>query len=234
VREGFRDDNPATYTNKATENRPRDRLLSDAELAMIWQALDDDQYGAIVKLLILTGLRRGEIGGLRWSETDLETNRITLPAARTKNGRPHVVSMSPSIRALLEAQPRRNEPDGRPRDLIFGDAAADGFARWNDSKVELDERLTEIHGEPLARWVLHDLRRVFSTGLHDKLGVAPHIVEALLGHVGHQGGVAGVYNRSTYLGECESALNRWADHITAVVTGEVAPAQVVQLHHKRA
>ena len=64
--------------------------------------------------------------------------------------------------------------------------------------------------------------------------MAPHIVEALLGHVGHQGGVAGVYNRSTYLAECERALNRWADHITAVVTGEAAAAQVVQLHHKRA
>jgi hypothetical protein len=46
--------------------------------------------------------------------------------------------------------------------------------------------------------------------------------------------VAGVYNRSTYLAECERALNRWADHITAVVTGEAAAAQVVQLHHKRA
>jgi integrase len=234
VKEGFRDDNPVSFTNKATENGPRDRLLSDAELALIWQALGDDQYSVILTLLILTGLRRGEIGGLRWSEIDLDSNLITLPAERTKNGRPHLVPLSSPVRALIEAQPRRNERDGRPRDRLFGDAAVEGFSYWNGAKVELDQRLAEIHGEPLAPWALHDIRRSFSTALHDRLGVPPHIVEVLLGHVGHQAGVAGTYNKSVYHSECERALSRWAEHVTAIVTGEATAAQIVRLHHKRA
>jgi integrase len=132
--------------------------------------------------------------------------------------------MSAPLRALLAAQPRR---DGR--DQVFGDAAVQGFTRWNASKVELDKRLAELHGEPMPGWTLHDLRRSFSTTLHDKFGVAPHVVEVLLGHVGHQAGVAGIYNRSTYLPECARALDRWADHLTAIVTGEPATAQIVSL-----
>ena len=67
--EGFRDDNPVSATSKAVENGPRERLLSDAELAIIWRSLNNHQYGAVMKLLILTGLRRGEIGGLCWSRS---------------------------------------------------------------------------------------------------------------------------------------------------------------------
>ncbi len=207
AREGLIENNPVSFTNKATENGPRQRLLSDAELTTIWQALEDDQYGAIVKLLILTGLRRGEIGDLRWSEIDFASNLIALPPSRTKNGRLHLVPMAPPVRALLVAQPRR---DGRDR--VFE------FSSWHVAKVALDQRVA------LTPWVLHDLRRAFSTALHDRFGVPPHIVEVLLGHVGHQAGVAGVYNRSAYLAECERALNRWAEHVTGQTT-----AQVVQL-----
>ena len=92
--------------------------------------------------------------------------------------------MAPPVRALLEAQPRR---DGRDR--VFE------FSSWHVAKAALDQRIA------LTPWVLHDLRRVFSTALHDRFGVPPHIVEVLLGHVGHQAGVAGVYNRSAYLAE---------------------------------
>jgi integrase len=224
VKEGFCDNNPVTATHKAVENKPRDRMLSDAELVMIWHGLGDDQFSTIVKLLILTGLRRGEVGGLRWSEIDFEAGLITLPAERTKNGRPHLTPLSPPVRALLAAQPRQ-----AGRDQVFGEAASQGFTRWNARKVELDKRLTELHGEPMPAWTLHDLRRSFSTTLHDRFGVPPHIVEVLLGHVGHQAGVAGTYNKSTYLPECGRALNRWADRVLSITSGETATAQVVQL-----
>jgi integrase len=219
IKEGLLDgDNPVAGTNKAIENGPRNRLLSDAELAMIWRGVGDDQYGTIVKLLILTGLRRGEIGELRWSEIDLDAGLITLPPERTKNGRSHLVAMSAPVRALIEAQPRRAD-----RDRVFAEVL------WNDAKVALDKRLAEINDEPLAHWVLHDLRRAFSTALHDQLGVAPHVVETLLGHTGHKGGVAGTYNLASYATECERALNRWADHIITIMTGESTTAQIVQL-----
>jgi hypothetical protein len=72
----------------------------------------------------------------------------------------------------------------------------------------------------IAPWVLHDLRRTMSTVMHERLGVQPHIVEACLNHVGgHQGGVAGTYNRSVYANEKRRAVDLWAAHVEAMVEG---------------
>jgi integrase len=212
---GLLDVNPASMVDKAIENGPRSRLLSDTELRTVWQALGDDDYGTVVRLLILTGLRRGEIGELHWSEVDLNSNLITIPPSRSKNGRAHLVPMSAPVRAMIETQPRQGD-----RDRIFRVSA------WNNAKTALDKRIAGIIGAPLQPWVLHDLRRKFSTALHDELGVMPHVVEVLLGH--HQGGISTVYNKATYLAECERALSRWSDHVS-IVTGERATAEIIQL-----
>ncbi len=64
--------------------------------------------------------------------------------------------------------------------------------------------------------------------MHERLGVAPHVVEAVLGHVsGHKGGVAGVYNKALYRVEKRRALELWATHVLAVVEGR--PTKVVPL-----
>ena len=221
AREGYIDTNPCTFTNKAAEGGPRQRLLNDEELAAIWNSLLDDQYGAILKLLLLLGLRRDEIASLCWSEVDLAAATITLPGARTKNKREHVAPLSEPALALLAAQPRGD------RDLVFGVRAGRGFQDWHRSKRALDRRLASVRGRPLDPWVLHDFRRAVSTVLHERLHVPPHVVEAILGHVdGHKAGVAGTYNLSKYLDERRRALQRWADHLAAIVS-DAAPASAV-------
>ena len=87
MREGLATSNPIANTNKR-EERARDRVLSADELRRIWNAAEGT-YGTIIKLLLLTGQRRSEISGLRWSEVGADT--INLPSDRTKNKRPHVV-----------------------------------------------------------------------------------------------------------------------------------------------
>lgn len=219
--EGLIETNPVIATNKATEKGARDRVLDDRELRLIWNAASDDHYGAIIKLLALTGQRRDEIGALCWSEIDQERRTITLPASRTKNKREHVVPLSEAAWTIIEAQPRRASVDGDERDLLFGHGPGP-FSGWSKAKASLDHDVAEADGgEPLAAWTLHDLRRTVATVMADRLGIQPHIIEAVLNHVsGHKGGVAGVYNRASYESEKRIALDRWAAHLDAIVKGQ--------------
>jgi integrase len=203
--EGLATSNPVAHTNKRDE-KPRDRVLSEAELRTIWRALGNDDFGAILKLLMLTGQRAGEIAGLRWSEVDLGRGVISLPGERTKNGRPHEIPMARTVRELLEA--RRHVA---ARDLVFGKWGG-RFTGWSKPRLALDERTG-----PLPHWVIHDLRRSVATGMAD-IGIQPHIIEAVLNHVsGHKGGIAGIYNRAQYAAEKAQALARWDEHIRGVV-----------------
>ena len=202
IGEGLCETNPVDGTNKPDERRSRDRVLSDPELAAIWNAATDNDFGRIVKLLMLTAQRRNEMGELRWSEIDMTAATITLPAERTKNGRAHTVPLSADALDILRSIPHRNE-----RDLVFGGAG--GFAGWSAAKVRLDEKL----GSAVKPWTLHDLRRTGATRMADS-GVQPHIIEAVLNHIsGHKGGVAGVYNRSMYEPEKRAALDTLASYI---------------------
>jgi integrase len=209
IRQRLLDSNPAAWTERSKETA-RTRLLTDEELRDIWAALRDDAYSDIVRLLILTGARREEIGGLRWPEIDLAGGLITLPPERIKSGsknpRPHEIVLSPPALAILKARPRLAWPDGSPCDLVFGRGAR-GFSGWVGHKGALDARLE------VPAWTLHDFRRVISTAMHERLKIAPHIVEAVLGHVGHQAGTPGKYNLSLYRDEKRRALELWAQHV---------------------
>lgn len=203
-REGLIDANPAAHTNKFA-SRSRSRLLTDPEIKAIWLATADggDAYCSIIRLLLLTGARRSEIGGLRWSEFVDELS-ISLPPERTKNGAAHVIPLPAAAVDIIKAQPCEG-------DHVFAGERGGEFKTWSRNKERLDER------SGVTNWTVHDFRRFFSTSLHERLGVAPHICESLLGH--HQGGVASVYNRSAYLNEKRVTLARWADFLVRVAEG---------------
>jgi integrase len=106
--------------------------------------------------------------------------------------------------------------------LVFGYGNG-GFSGWSDCKESLDERILaaqqkhDSKAKPLPDWRLHDLRRTAATVMADRLGVLPHIVEAVLNHSsGHRAGVAGIYNRARYEAEMRAALDRWAAHLVAI------------------
>jgi integrase len=112
---------------------------------------------------------------------------------------------------IIEAQPRR-----LARDAIFGEGA-EGFNNWGHAKAALDRR---IAAEALPHWTLHDIRRTVATMMVDRLGVLPHIVEAVLNHAsGHRSGVSGIYNRARYSAEMRDALDRWAREVLRIVEG---------------
>jgi len=213
IKEGLAENNPVSGTAKADEGGPRERVLTKEELAAIWRGLGEDRYGDIVRLLILTGQRREEIGGLRLSEIDFDRGLIVLPPTRTKNKRSHELPMSAQVREILQ---RRINGAGAPGNGKgnANDVAVFGFSgAWAYCKEALDQRIG------LAQpWRLHDLRRTAITMMAE-MGVLPHICEAIANHVsGHKGGVAGIYNRARYENEMRQALELWAnkvDEITA-------------------
>jgi integrase len=223
IGEGLCEQNPVSGTNENKEV-PRDRVLSDAELAAIWLAAGDTPYGRIVKLLMLTGQRRAEIGGLNWSEieTDQAGSKIVIPSKRTKNGRAQEVPLSPLAKEIIE-----RTPPLLGHDLVFTAKGTTGFTDWANGKAALD-KTCKVKG-----WVLHDLRRTAATRMAD-LGTQPHIVEAVLNHVsGHKGGIAGVYNRAAYSAEKRAALDLWASHLQVEIA-KASGANVTKLKRSRA
>jgi integrase len=219
ITEGLCDYNPTVGTAKRKES-PRGRVLDEAELVTIWHAASDDEFGEIVKLLILTAQRREEIGGLRWAE--IEADAIRLPSDRVKNGKEHLLPLSPAARAIIEARPRR---EGRT--CLFGRRGT-GYSGWSRSKARLDQRIADTTGQPLRPWMVHDIRRSVATAMGG-LGIAPHVIEAVLNHVsGSKSGVAGIYNKSTYEREKTAALALWAEHVMALIEGR--EQKVVPLH----
>lgn len=215
IREGSCKTNPVIGTNKAPEIA-RDRVLSDAELVAIWNAATPDSfYGRIVRMLMLTGQRRDEIGGLWWAEIKREQKLIELPSERTKNKRPHIVPLSDMALELLP-------PKGTG--TVFGEGSG-GYSAWSGGKERLDAKL----GPDMKPWTLHDLRRTVATGMAE-LGVQPHVVEALLNHIsGHKGGIAGVYNRASYFPEKQKAIEIWTTHLRTILA-KAEGANVVALH----
>jgi integrase len=189
IGEGLVDATPVLGTNKATGEISRDRVLSGEELAAIWKEAGGGDYGAIVRLRILTGQRREEVGGMPWSEIDLDKHVWRIDAERTKNGLAHEVPLSFAAVEIL----RKRERSGRA--LVFGSRKGP-FQGWSNAKSALDRRvLTKLSEEGAMKpWRLHDIRRTVATCMAD-LGVQPHVIEAVLNHIsGHKAGVGGVYN----------------------------------------
>jgi integrase len=210
MREGLCEANPVVATNNPGDGIPsRGRVLSDRELRAVWCACQDDDFGRIVKLLVLTGCRRSEIGSLRWSEIDLDTGRLVVPGARVKNHRTLELPLPPAAIEILQSVPRRPG-------CVFGRRAT-GFGSWSYATRALQLRIAEAEGSPLAPFVLHDLRRTTRTGL-GRLGVRPDVAELVIGH--SKGGIEAVYDVHKYKSEIAAALALWSNHVAAVVAGE--------------
>jgi integrase len=219
MKHGLCEANVVTGSHDPEEGvKSRERTLDDREIRLIWNASDrGDDFSCIVRLLLLLGCRREEIGGLRWSEIDLETGLLCIPGERTKNHRELRLPLPSLAIAILRSMRRR---DGR--DFVFG--KRHGFNGWSAAKRELDARIAKAAGKPLAPWRLHDARRTMRSGL-GKLGVMPHVAEIAIGH--SRKGIEAVYDRHRYEREVGAALALWADDVLAIAEG--GEAKVIPL-----
>lgn len=207
VKRGALDANPFTNMPLSPVAK-RDRVLSEVELATIWRAANGSgAFDSIVRMLILTGQRRGEVASMAWSELDEDLAVWTIPASRAKNGVAHAVPLSPQAQTFLRALTRRDRGG-----LVFPgqNGCFNGFGK---AKAALDSECG------LAPWRLHDLRRTVATGLQ-KLGVRLEVTEAVLNHVsGSRAGIVGVYQRYDYAEEKREALWAWGRRVAELVDG---------------
>jgi integrase len=186
---------PTQAMPRVSNGKSRERVLTDDELGKVWTACDGP-YGAVVRMLALTGARRDEIAKLRWSEIDGAT--IKLEGSRTKTGAPHTIPLSSAARALLNSLPHLG-------DFVF--SGAKPMSNWSKCKLQLDD------ASGVTNWRIHDLRRTVATGMQ-RLGVNLQTIEAVLGHTsGSRSGVVGVYQRHSFDAEKRAALEAWGRHV---------------------
>jgi integrase len=205
----------------ATPMVKREKVLSDEELAAIWQATGEEgNFNRIVRALILTGQRREEVAGMTWDELSPDLATWTLPASRAKNGEAHAVPLSAPMQDLIKSQPRFGE-------LVFSGLRG-AFSGWSKSKAALDAR------SDVRDWRLHDLRRTAATGLQ-KLGVRLEVTEAVLNHIsGSRAGITGIYQRYDFAKEKRDALEAWGERVMTIVEGRAAATNVIELRSNAA
>jgi len=215
------------------EMAPRQRVLDDEEVALIWRATEgqirngiESTYpgGPFVRFLLLTAVRRNEAARMTWDEANLDNALWVIPAHRTKTGTPHEVPLSGMAVDLLKSLPRFEG------DFVFsatgGRAPIKGFGKFKDT---IDARAAELAPPGLAEWRFHDLRRTARTNL-SSLEVSPFIAELCIGH--QQKGVHKVYDVHRYQSEKRDALERWASKLRTIVAPP--PANVVAIKAGRA
>lgn len=205
---------PTSGVRPLSAAHSRDRVLQPDELIWVWCALSEwpSQFSSLFKLLLLTGQRRSEVAGMCWDELrnfGTEEAIWSLPSSRTKNGQPHLVPLTEASQDIIAGLPRAGP-------LVFTTRGTTGLSGFSKAKNELDRRVSALRAQvalpPLPAWTLHDLRRTMVTLMNEQLGIAPHVVEAVVNHVSGSAkrGVAGVYNRALYLRERRGALCAWS------------------------
>ena len=157
-------------------------------------------------MLVLTGCRRDEVRDARWGEFDLAAKTWTIPGRRTKNGRDHIVPLSPQAMTVLESITRVRSKVG----FLLTKNGQNIIGGLGRAKELLDLAMADKLGKAPEPWVLHDIRRTFVTGLQ-KLGVRLEVTEAAVNHrSGAVSGVTAVYAKHDYAEEKRAALDAWA------------------------
>lgn len=242
VSEGDIDVSPLTGMEPPPLPTKRDRVLSDAELKLVWQASEKLGYpfGPFVRMLIITGQRLEEVSALEWSELEKAASMWTLPADRAKNGTASMIPLTTLATKELDALAKRSKrKDGWPRTgFVFSTTGETSISGYSKAKLRLGKEIAALSKDDeeigtIAPWRFHDLRRTLATGMQ-RLGVRFEVTEAILNHVsGSKSGVAGVYQRHDWGPEKKAALQSWSDHVAGLLVKNDT-TNVVALAERRA
>jgi integrase len=231
---------PMADVEPPKENPPRERVLTDDEIRLIWKTCEHweaeaihaqqikastgqwprsgeppiTDYARAVMLLFLTACRRQEIGDLQHSEIDLDNGELFIRKERIKNKYDLCNPLADEAVQILRRV--EQQPD---RDNVFGHPQSDRLGiLLETARDKINDRIAKAGGNPPKDWRLHDIRRTVRTHL-EALRVNTNVAEALLGHVGHRKKIERTYNRYEYWPEKRDALNKWETHLRAIIDG---------------
>lgn len=225
VARGDLERSPCDGIDRPKAPKSRERVLDDEELMLVaaLAPLLGKPFGAFLELLLVTGQRRDDVAGMRWSELDRRARLWTIPVHRTKNGHTHCFPLSRI--ALLNLDQLAGGPRWPRMGLVFtttGDTPISGFSRMKARLDQLIDSMAE-HRE-IAPWRLHDLRRTMATNMQ-KLGVRFEVTEALLNHRETRSGIAGVYQLHSWETEKFEAVCKWDGKLSAMAAELQAQVQ---------
>ncbi len=210
--------NPCWLAERPRKPRPRTRILTDQELAVLWEVLGEERFpwSVAVKLILLTGQRRGEVFNADWRELNFEQRIWTIPASRTKNSRDHRVPLAHSVVRILEQIPGHRSGKVFPSRLD----PARGASGFSKALRRINRAVGDRTGAD-QDFTLQDLRRTVATGLQ-RLGTKIEVTEAVLNHVsGTRDGIVGVYQLHQYDSEKKGALQAWSRFVHSLTGASV-------------
>ncbi len=211
----------------------RTRVLGDQELFDLWCGVEAlGSYGHVVRLLMLTGQRVGDIANARWDEVDFAAGELNVPASRFKSGVAQKVPLPPRALAILR--------DDLPRSDGFVFSTTSGrrpITVGSKLKESLDDAIAARRKREgraaMPSWTLHDIRRTVRTRLVGDCAVEAYIAERILGHA--LPGLHKVYDQGTHMGAKAEALVRWEARLMGIVEpgATTPPASITQLSTRR-
>jgi integrase len=221
------DDSPVKLLYRpGGREKPRDRAFSDEELKAFLVNLDDacryQKLPHVLRLLLLTLQRRGEIALAEWREFDFKARTWTIPDAHAKSGKGHVVPLSEW--AIEELQKLKVMAAGSRYVLPNADKTAPADPKYITRSVARCLKRFKKHG--VAAFTAHDLRRTGRTGLA-KLGIKTDIGERVLNHARER--IEATYDVHGYIDEKREALEKWAKYLAELRDGQ----QAVPKKHER-
>lgn len=208
----------------------RKHYLNDQELVLLWKSTFELgwPFGEIYRLLILTGQRRCEVGGLPFSELDMSNSRWLIAEGRTKNKREHLVPLVGTAAEIIDAL-RKVKSNKHLLFTTTGDTPVSGYSNAKERIDEIMAKSAKRVGLQLRPWRIHDIRRTVATGLQS-LGVDLEVTEEILNHkTGSRSAIARRYQVYEYEDEKRDALTTWERHLMSLVNGKQSTSNVTEL-----
>ncbi len=203
--------NPCHGVKKPSQERQRDRVLADSEIAVFWTGLENAAMSPLTRLALkfqlATAQRKGEVAGAKWDEFDLDGAVWTIPAIRVKNRLTHRVPLSSLALGLLE------------QIRIIGGASAFLFPSPRAGQPMTAPAINHaLHKNravfAMPTFVPHDLRRTAASHMAS-MGISRLTIGKVLNHA--EQGVTATYDRHGYDQEKRHALDAWGRRLEEII-----------------